>query len=244
MTGYTQPDLLPFPDNYNDPADVPADIEALARATQTTVTNVNANLQYVAPIGTIVMWPQNSAPDGWHLCNGTTHGSPALAAVLGGSTVTPNLVDRFIIGAGAPKPVGTTGGADAVTLTAGQSGLRDHAHGASTAGASADHSHSGSTGSVNRNASHSHSASINEGLTTGDSTAYIDTADNDTSVGEVFAVKVYATDTNHEHGFSTGGVSADHGHAVTVGGSGWANATEAHENQPPFYALSYIIRKA
>jgi hypothetical protein len=34
MTGWTSPDQLPFPDDYNQPADVPADVEALAVAVQ------------------------------------------------------------------------------------------------------------------------------------------------------------------------------------------------------------------
>lgn len=34
MTGYTSPDGLPYPDDYNDPADVPAAVQSLAGAVQ------------------------------------------------------------------------------------------------------------------------------------------------------------------------------------------------------------------
>lgn len=40
------------------------------------------------PIGTIVMYGGTVAPAGWHLCNGTAHGSTALQAVIG-SANTP-----------------------------------------------------------------------------------------------------------------------------------------------------------
>ena len=39
MTGTTVPDGLPFPDDYEDAADSPTVIEALAQATQTALTN-------------------------------------------------------------------------------------------------------------------------------------------------------------------------------------------------------------
>jgi len=49
-------------------------------------------------IGTIILWYGSigSIPSGWHLCNGD----------MG----TPDLIDRFIIGAGSSYAVGDTGG--------------------------------------------------------------------------------------------------------------------------------------
>ena len=68
----------------------------------------------VLPKGIIVMWSgsQASIPSGWALCNG-----------LNG---TPDLRDRFIVGAGRAYGVGATGGADSVTLTINQ--MPYHAH--------------------------------------------------------------------------------------------------------------------
>jgi microcystin-dependent protein len=55
-------------------------------------------------------------PSGWALCNGQTVGS----------VVTPDLRDRFIVGAGSNYSVGATGGANSVTLTTDQ--IPSHTH--------------------------------------------------------------------------------------------------------------------
>lgn len=70
------------------------------------------------PIGGIIMWSGaiGSIPSGWALCNGQTVGS----------VVTPDLRDRFIVGAGGGYSVGATGGANSVTLTTDQ--IPSHSH--------------------------------------------------------------------------------------------------------------------
>lgn len=57
------------------------------------------------PIGAILMWAgaTNAIPDGWSLCNGQNG--------------TPDLRDRFIVGAGNHYAVSAAGGATNVTLT-------------------------------------------------------------------------------------------------------------------------------
>ena len=67
------------------------------------------------PSGVIVMWSgaANSIPSGWLLCNGQNG--------------TPDLRDRFIVGAGNSYGVGTTGGSAQVTLT--ESQMPSHRHG-------------------------------------------------------------------------------------------------------------------
>lgn len=83
---------------------------------------VAANASF--PSGGIVMWSGSiaSIPTGWALCNGTNG--------------TPNLVDRFIVGAGSSYGVGATGGSANSTLIA-------HTHSISSAGS---HTHSFNTG--------------------------------------------------------------------------------------------------
>jgi hypothetical protein len=72
-------------------------------------------LQRLIPPGGIIMWSGTIAniPAGWALCNG-----------LNG---TPDLRDRFIVGAGNTYAVGATGGANTVTLTVAQMPSHNHA---------------------------------------------------------------------------------------------------------------------
>jgi microcystin-dependent protein len=66
----------------------------------------------LVPKGTIVMWNGSSAPSGWALCNGTNG--------------TPDLRDRFIVGAGNIYGVGATGGASEVKLSVEQMPSHNH----------------------------------------------------------------------------------------------------------------------
>lgn len=66
------------------------------------------------PSGVIVMWSgaESAIPAGWVLCNGTNG--------------TPDLRDRFIVGAGLIYNVGATGGSNSVTLTVDQMPMHTH----------------------------------------------------------------------------------------------------------------------
>ncbi len=65
-----------------------------------------AQAVYAVPAGGIIMWSGSvaSIPTGWFLCNGTNG--------------TPNLTNRFVIGAGSSYAVAATGGsADAIVVS-------------------------------------------------------------------------------------------------------------------------------
>jgi microcystin-dependent protein len=66
------------------------------------------------PIGGIIIWSGASTaiPSGWHLCDGRRE--------------TPDLRNRFIVGAGSEYKVGDTGGSNEVTLTVEQ--MPSHSH--------------------------------------------------------------------------------------------------------------------
>jgi len=83
------------------------------------------NVTGTIPTGGIIMWSGSiaSIPAGWALCNGVNG--------------TPDLRDRFIVGAGNTYTPGNTGGANSITLTAAQSGMPAHSHTISDPG----HSH-------------------------------------------------------------------------------------------------------
>lgn len=66
------------------------------------------------PPGGIIIWSgaADAIPEGWALCNGENN--------------TPDLRDRFVLGAGTSHVVGTTGGSEEVTLTVAQ--MPSHSH--------------------------------------------------------------------------------------------------------------------
>ncbi|MCK5283789.1 MAG: hypothetical protein KAK00_10395 [Nanoarchaeota archaeon] len=85
------------------------------------------------PSGVIVMWSGSvaSIPAGWHLCDGAAG--------------TPNLRNRFIVGAGSSYGVDATGGANSVTLSIAQ--MPSHSHpGDSWTSYAPDHSHNSLSG--------------------------------------------------------------------------------------------------
>jgi microcystin-dependent protein len=169
------------------------------------------------PVGGIIMWSGSiiSIPSGWALCNG--------------SNGTPNLQDRFIVGAGSGYSVGATGGADSVTLTVNE--MPAHSHTGSTSGAGS-HSH---TGSTNGAGAHSHSTNFSSVVT--------QPGGNETpgggGRGQYQNISINGVG-DHAHSFTTSGVG-DHTHSVTVGNTGGG---QAHENRPPYYALAFIMRTA
>lgn len=73
----------------------------------------------LVPAGVIVMWSGSiaSIPSGWALCNGLN--------------LTPDLRDRFIVGAGSSYNPTNSGGQNTITLTTNQ--LPAHSHTATTA---------------------------------------------------------------------------------------------------------------
>lgn len=114
------------------------------------------------PTGGIVMWSGSVAtiPSGWFLCDGTNG--------------TPDLRNRFVVGAGGAYGVGDTGGVAEVTLTEAQMPAHSHTGSTNSAG---NHTHSvargapggegaanGTTGSsfdTGVGGAHSHSLTIN-----------------------------------------------------------------------------------
>lgn len=80
--------------------------------TKTEVDNLIGNAGFTQ--GMILMWSGSitSVPTGWALCDGTNG--------------TPNLCDRFIVGAGSTYDLGATGGSDSVTLTVEQMPSHNH----------------------------------------------------------------------------------------------------------------------
>src|SRR5690606_35053309 len=96
------------------------------------------------PSGVIMMWSGSTStiPAGWFLCNG--------------SNGTPDLRNRFIVGAGSTYGVGATGGANEVTLTESQIPSHSHGRGTLVNSASGSHNHGGDT--FTSGSTHTHNA--------------------------------------------------------------------------------------
>jgi microcystin-dependent protein len=162
---------------------------------------------YMVPRGSIIMWSGaiNMIPSGWVLCDGTNG--------------TPDLRDRFIVGAGRNYHVSDTGGTDSVVLSKDMMPAHDHLIG--------QHVHK-----INK---HSHDAKHHHNIPSSSDTAGggkaaegnlsqevgIETSDDDVITSEVELM----TNTPEPGGRtdSTGG-------------------NQAHENRPPYYAISFIMK--
>ena len=204
----------------------------------------------MSPIGAIIAYASNVAPPGWHLCDGTTHGSSALNALLtaGGHPnphLTPNLKDKFILGDGGTLP--NSGGAATVTLTAAQSGLPGHAHTAISGPDNVNHYHLVNPPSASTNTdSHTHTVLLNDGSGESEDGNYVDS--NPTNGSRQYSAGVTSADA-HYHTvdipqFNSDVQNTKHNHPITVNAVSSAPASASHENLPPYYALTYIIKKS
>ena len=162
----------------------------------------------ITPIGGIIMWSGalNAIPAGWALCNGQNG--------------TPDLQERFVVGAGSADNIsvpGSTqyalndsGGANSVTLSTNQIPSHNHTY----------------SGWTSTDGNHTHL--WNYGIE-GDDSGNGGSNDEFTlraAPAAKYSVMEYAG--RHAHTYS--------GTTAVRGGSG------AHENRPPYYALAYIMR--
>ena len=77
---------------------------------------INTTLEFVVPAGGIIMWSGStgSIPSGWALCDGNNG--------------TPNLTNKFVIGAGNSYAVNATGGSKDAVVVSHTHGITDNGH--------------------------------------------------------------------------------------------------------------------
>lgn len=170
----------------------------------------------IVPVGTIVLWSGDTAPDDWALCNGQT---------ING-VQTPDLRGRFVLGVGqgaglSERRIGDRGGAEEHRLTVAE--LPQHAH-----GFRASFIEDTSSDGVHR---HSLMSEFTEKLgppsIPREGPRYWDSS--------LLAHVPSENETNREEGHAH---RVDFPPAQTTSAGG----AESHPNLPPFYALAYIMR--
>jgi hypothetical protein len=197
------------------------------------------------PRGSIIMWHGSEIPTGFAICDGTNG--------------TPDLRDRFILGAADGEEVGDTGGSNSVTLTT--DNMPSHGHDLSIDSRSLSHSHTASCG--NQSASHTHTASTSTTgthnhngryklLKVGTGTGYnvlrrISSEDSYDGTD-----RITSTTGGHSHSISIGNQSASHNHTVTIASTSQSHSHtgtavsngggESFDNRPAFYKLLFIMK--
>lgn len=183
------------------------------------------------PIGGIIMWSGSiaSIPAGWGLCDGLVHsGQP-----------TPDLRNRFIVGAGSTYAVGNAAGStNPVYSASGTIGTSSNATGISinSSGTGISVQSAGSGITLGSFGPYSFVSSFS--LTGGSCSCGTTT----TTTNNVFTNQ-YINDGGHFHGINDPGHSHsvnDLGHSHTVNVAGISITTPS--NLPPYYALAYIMR--
>lgn len=179
--------------------------------------------QLATPTGSIMMWSGTVAdiPSGWSLCNGQNG--------------TPDLRDRFVIGAGGSITPNQTGGNSSTTLV--EANLPSHSHGAGTLSASAGGRHT-PTGVTNTAGNHDHALpSDGQGNVNSSIQTVVHSSGSDEIISDSNKTGVAG---NHAHQLNMNEVP-DHTHTVT-GSTATTGSGQSFENRPPYLSLCYIMK--
>ena len=192
----------------------------------------------LVPSGVILMWSgsTDTIPAGWALCNGQDG--------------TPDLTDRFILGAGKTYQPGTTGGAATVTPSvaarSAHAGIavQNAALSIWTGAAGTGIGIQGTTLDGNTLPSHAHTSiqpseyRDNGWGDSGNITFRGPTQKNGGYTGNSWAHAHGVSDPGHAHAVG----SSEHNHGVTDSGHTPALTAQAISTMPPYYALCLIIK--
>lgn len=190
--------------------------------TNTGITFPDNTQQNTAlPFNTIAIWVGSvaSIPTGWQLCDGTNG--------------TPDLRNKFLVGAGSTYSIGTTSPDlhATIALTSPQIPIHTHPVSASSIGPIGNHNHPSPVTGTEGNHAHPVTAITNSG-----------TAQHTSGAGLYQLTPGTGSGGSHSHPAATGPAGA-HTHDITIG-SGPTGSGTGHENRPPYYALAFIMEVA
>lgn len=178
----------------------------------------------VVPAGSVLMWSNtagNTIPKGWALCDGKKYKN-----AIGSTITTPDLRDRFVVGAGKGYQPGNNGGSNTVTLTTDH--MPTHAHTLNDP----QHNHEQSA------KEHSHNIATNTPpfFTQIKSGMFISVSSK-SKKGRIelgpmpIRIEMAPSSSHIEQKKAATGISM----ASSGGG-------KSHENRPPYFALYYIMK--
>lgn len=172
------------------------------------------------PSGAILIWSGSAAsiPSGWVICDGLNS--------------TPDLRDRFVVGAGNTYAVGATGGQNAIT------DIPAHTHGVGTLSNASDgaHTHNGTTSNTGAHQHNSDPYSTNQAASS-NNVSY--TTATSSASGNAGNSALTSSAGAHSHTFTTDSAGA-HTHAIS--GSTASTGSASVDVRPLYYALCYIMK--
>jgi hypothetical protein len=196
----------------------------------TNAADARANLGISSdlfPAGGIILWSGSvaSIPSGWAICNG--------------SNGTPDLRDRFIVGAGNTYAVADTGGQTAITSVP----AHTHAVGTLAAASGGAHTHTVT------DPGHTHGLQIftetsgSGGGSQGDGRiSPVVGSRSTTSTWSNVPTDNVVGSTRVVSGATGISISSDGAHTHTISGSTASTGSASVDVRPPYYALAYIMK--
>ena len=245
LKGYNNDRVELFFNNSLKLSTTSSGISVTGTVAATTFTGDGSSLTGIegVPSGVIAMWSgQTTAiPSGWVLCDGNNS--------------TPNLVDKFIMGASASNEL-STGGANSLSLASGNIPSHTHTFSA-TSGAGGTHNHSGSTsntgahthsGNTSNTGAHTHSMSNLGGLAhpgqngnQGNTSGWARAGGENTGSAGAHSHNLSINSAGaHSHNLTINN-SSTHTHSVS-GTTGSTGSGSAFDNRPAFMALAFIMK--
>lgn len=169
--------------------------------------------------GMIVMWSGTfeTIPVGWGLCNGT------IQTYRGRTTVTPNLINKFIVGRATNG--GSNPGGGFIQMVGGSP---THSHAVTVLGTSLSLSQIPPHTHTVNDPGHTHTDNLNYGSNMGAGNGIVG---NDYVAANFINAATTGITINSSGG--SNGVTLPHSHSTTV---------TSESNIPPFYALAFIIK--